>query len=502
MVSKLNNSNPPRFNPEKPFGQPNPKPISALFDEIHAPKGEFAASHFGALLAGYFIGRACKRNRDAHLGADRSKMGFLERLGLLPLPKKWEVINGQTVEVTFYPRLRNSKAEITSGPSDLLGLTVENLNCHEADWKDKASSAIKNEADKRIPKDIPYHRSPKAETTLPIGTFEKILGNKTENDQMRKLDNNIEAARKNRNNATPEKKQEAKHNFSKAIEKKLERVGPLVPDDQSVKSIFLEHLHKKQVEGKNDADAGRNQVEKAQKKTGKIEAEKVKAKKLEKKLERKDLGDGTKKEIANKRNKTDQKISILKTEQKQQIKQGTLKASANRATERVASEAIGQVVNMGANLKLGAASNGIDVIADYLLEGKKCDLETAAMTVAVSTLTSSATQMGTSLAYEGIIGAIEGASPELAKNLPGLGELLTGANAINQFRTAPTNEEGLRRVGEVALEFGTKAVVGGILIGTGAATGGLPVIIVGQLSWRVVKHGYNWTFPPATTVME
>ncbi|MFZ0566011.1 MAG: hypothetical protein WAM28_07495, partial [Chlamydiales bacterium] len=131
--------NPPR-TPEASVSLPPMPPILAAPIVL----GGMAAQH-------------CKKNRDAHLGNagnaapgekainfDRSKMGVLHRLGVVPLKTEKIFFCGKEVEIALYPRMHPTKSqvEIVKGPVELVGLKVDGLNCHESGWQQQAVAKL------------------------------------------------------------------------------------------------------------------------------------------------------------------------------------------------------------------------------------------------------------------------------------------------------------------------------------------------------------------------
>lgn len=504
---------------------PNCEKIRRIVREVNSSnKREFPINGlFGPLIAAILIGRDCKKNRDKHLGnesthsdgtatknPERNKMGIGERLGLFPIEKEYVEVGGKTVEVTYYPRIgEKSAAEITSGPKELVGMVIENLNCHQTDWKDQANSSLQD----KVSKLQQQNQKPPQSINL-LDSFG--LEDQTQNQQIELIDANIAQARKNKDavhsdpRSTQKQCQEAVQQVTFALDKKIDKEGIVIPEDGII-GLFLSRLETKEMEARNKANEGKKHFEQADQINQLIQHHDNKGKTLQIKLEQNPnaseitvtLPTGETKVIPVKKakhkvEKIKRKNDLHKEKQSQHQLDGLKKAAPHRAKEKMIGEARNQAQNLGQTVKVGGIFNAADAVMD-VLEGKS-DVKTAAANAAIGTITSTATQVVSSVVYEGVKGVIKDACPNVAESIPGLGETMVILNAGYTYYNAETREEGLLKLGEMSLnmggEFAATGVVAVIVGVTGVSTGGLaiPIAIAGKASWRAVKYGYNHFF--------
>lgn len=615
MVSKLGDEGiscpefkPARNCPELSHLQGQNEKVNGVINNLNFPNKKEGVSLKG--LPGFLfvvvqIGQEIKRNLDTHLkhesckpdgtvtiNLDRNRMGWLEWLCFRPIGQTTLEINGNKIEVTYYPRIRRKAvAQITGGPKELVGLTVENLNCRQPDWKDQANRLLQDKVSQHLNSKLSHIQMPdqktlpqkdpvkpsepnNAKTPLDIICRDKIQNpeiqkiddkiaqtrenndqrvneklpklqdqqalfpadselppndlpaaknpldlidwkDKTQNQQLQEIDDKIAQARENRDkvladsDANQNQLQEAHQQVSSAFEEKLNKVGELMPSDESIKDAAVSQLEKLATQAKKAADFGEKHLEMAKEIGKQGNHHENQASRLQAKLDKNPnateiklkFADGTEKvvprgKIEKKIHSHKQKKLTLEKKQFQHHSEGIKKAPVNRAIESAANETIHQINNIGNTLKGGGLSNGADALMD-VIEGKS-DVPNAICNAAINTATSTAVQVGGSIIYEGIKGGIKAISPKIAEQIPGLGGTLTLINLGYVYETSITSKKGLQKVGEISVnmggEFTTTAVITAGIAAVGVTVPALYIGIGGKLAWRVMKYGINRVF--------
>ena len=195
------------------------------------------------------------------------------------------------------------------------------------------------------------------------------------------------------------------------------------------------------------------------------------------------------------------KAANLKASAKINSKEG-LSQAPSAVAGKMTGELRKQAQHLPDTVKTAGILNAADVLLD-MIEGKS-DLGTALETAATGTVTGVTIQFVAPIAHEGLKEAVTIVSPQIAENLPCVGSFITAGNALYSFSNAPTTEEGLKNVGYMGAEaVGELAAIAGVTAVTGGT--GLPVIIGGKICWRLTKYAgkaaWDWVTSSSSTTI-